>query len=64
MINWHDFGVAFALFLVLEGILPFLNPHGVRRMLEIITGMSDAQLRFAGLTSMLLGLLLLYAVKA
>lgn len=64
MINWHDLGVAFALFLVLEGILPFLNPHGVRRMLEIITGMSDAQLRFAGLTSMLLGLLLLYAVKA
>jgi hypothetical protein len=64
MINWHDLGVALALFLVLEGILPFLNPHGVRRTLAMITGMSDAQLRFAGLTSMLLGLVLLYAMKA
>jgi len=42
MINWHDLGVALALFLVLEGILPFLNPHGVRRTLEMIAGMSDA----------------------
>ncbi len=64
MINWHDLGVAIALFLVLEGVLPFLNPHGVRRTLTMITGMSDAQLRFAGLTSMLLGLVLLYAMKA
>jgi uncharacterized protein YjeT (DUF2065 family) len=64
MINWHDLGVALALFLVLEGILPFLNPNGVRRTLERISGMGDAQLRFAGLTSMLLGLVLLYAIKA
>ncbi len=62
--NWHDLGVALALFLVLEGILPFLSPHGVRRMLETIANMNDTQLRFAGLTSMLLGLVLLYAVKA
>ena len=62
--NWHDLGVALALFLVLEGILPFLTPQGVRRVLETLIGMNDNQLRFAGLTSMLLGLVLLYAVKA
>jgi hypothetical protein len=62
--NWRDLGVAFALFLVLEGILPFLNPQGVRRMLEMISGLNDVQLRFSGITSMLLGLLLLYAVKS
>ena len=62
--NWYDLGVALALFLVLEGILPFLTPQGVRRVLEILIGMNDNQLRFAGLTSMLLGLVLLYAVKA
>lgn len=62
--NWHDLGVALALFLVLEGILPFLSPHAVRRMLEIIANLNDNQLRFAGLSSMLLGLVLLYAVKA
>src|SRR4030065_279655 len=31
MINWHDLGVALALFLVLEGVLPFLSPPGARR---------------------------------
>ena len=62
--NWHDLGVALALFLVLEGMLPFLSPHAVRRMLEIIANLNDNQLRFAGLSSMLLGLVLLYAVKA
>lgn len=61
--NWHDLGLAIALFLVLEGILPFLNPQGVRRMLAMMLSMNDSQLRFAGLTSMLLGLLLLYAVN-
>ena len=62
--NWHDLGVALALFLVLEGILPFLNPNGVRQLLVTIANLSDTQLRFAGLSSMLLGLVLLYAMKA
>jgi uncharacterized protein YjeT (DUF2065 family) len=62
--NWQDLGAAIALFLVLEGIFPFINPQGVRRILELIATMPDAQLRFAGLTSMLLGLLLLYLIKA
>ena len=62
--NWHELGVGLALFLVLEGVLPFLNPHGVRQMLERIGQLNDLQLRFAGLTSMLLGLLLLYGVNA
>ena len=62
--NWHDLGVALALFLVLEGILPFLSPHAVRRILETVANLNDNQLRFAGLSSMLLGLVLLYAVKA
>ncbi len=61
--NWHVLGMAVALFLVMEGILPFLNPHGVRRLLEMVASLSDAQLRFAGLTSMLSGLLLLYAIN-
>lgn len=61
--NWHVLGMAVALFLVMEGILPFLNPHGVRRLLEMLASLSDAQLRFAGLTSMLSGLLLLYAIN-
>lgn len=62
MVRWHDLGVALALFLVIEGMLPFLNPAGLRTALLAMSELNDRQLRFAGLTSMLLGLALLYAV--
>jgi uncharacterized protein len=59
---WQDLGVAFALFLIIEGIVPFVNPAGLRAVLQTINQLGDQQLRFAGFTSMLLGLLLLYIV--
>ncbi|HLQ25906.1 MAG TPA: DUF2065 domain-containing protein [Acidiferrobacterales bacterium] len=59
---WQDLGVAFALFLIIEGVVPFINPAGLRAALQAINQLSDQQLRFAGFTSMLLGLLLLYIV--
>lgn len=61
---WRDLAAALALMLVLEGILPFLNPAGLRRLLAALGELRDAQLRIAGLTSMLLGLVLLYWVRA
>lgn len=51
---------ALALMLVLEGVLPFLAPGIWRETFRKMTEMSDGQLRFIGLTSMLGGLLLLY----
>jgi len=60
---WHELWIATALLLVLEGILPFLNPDGVRRAMIMVSKMDDKQLRFTGLTSMLAGVLLLYLVK-
>ncbi len=54
------FLMAFALMLVLEGLLPFLAPNLWREAFRRITGMSDGQIRFFGLTSMIAGLLLLY----
>lgn len=60
---WHDLGAALGLALVLEGILPFANPAGVRRALALIDQMSDSQLRAAGLSAMLIGLLLLFVVN-
>lgn len=53
---------ALALTLVLEGILPFVAPRFWRDTFRKITEMSDGQLRFAGLTSMILGLLILLVV--
>jgi uncharacterized protein YjeT (DUF2065 family) len=50
---------AVALMLVLEGLLPFLSPSRWRTMFERATRLSDGQIRFFGLSSMLIGLVLL-----
>jgi len=60
---WDTLLIAFALMLVLEGILPFLLPGIWRDTFKKLTEVGDSQVRFIGLTSMLLGLLLLYLVK-
>ncbi|PZP59950.1 MAG: DUF2065 domain-containing protein [Azospira oryzae] len=51
--------LAVGLMLVLEGILPFLAPTLWREAFRKLTEMSDGQIRFIGLSSMLCGLLLL-----
>ena len=53
------FLMAFALMLVLEGVLPFVAPTLWRDTFRRITQMSDGQIRFVGLSSMIVGLLLL-----
>jgi uncharacterized protein YjeT (DUF2065 family) len=53
------FLMALALMLILEGVLPFLAPNLWRETFRKITQMSDGQIRFVGLSSMLVGLLLL-----
>jgi uncharacterized protein YjeT (DUF2065 family) len=52
---------AIALVLILEGVLPFLAPALWREAFRRILQFSDGQIRFFGLTSMLLGLMLLIA---
>jgi uncharacterized protein YjeT (DUF2065 family) len=54
---------AIALMLVIEGVLPFLVPNLWRETFRRLTEMSDGQIRFIGLSSMLAGLLLLYLVR-
>jgi uncharacterized protein YjeT (DUF2065 family) len=54
---------AFGLMLVLEGLLPFVAPKFWRETFRRIIEMADGQLRFFGLTSMLIGLGLLILVK-
>lgn len=60
---WHELGIVLALLLIVEGVFPFLSPEGLRKMLVAMHQLSDSQLRFAGLTSMLLGVVLLYIVN-
>jgi len=51
--------LAFALMLVIEGLMPFLAPRVWRETFRRVIAMSDGQIRFIGLTSMLVGVLLL-----
>jgi hypothetical protein len=60
---WIDFFTALALVFIIEGIMPFCNPAGLRKMFILVSTMEDKKLRFIGLTSMLSGLLLLYLVR-
>jgi uncharacterized protein len=50
---------ALALMLVIEGLLPFFNPGQWRRVFERALRLTDGQIRFAGLSSMLIGIGLL-----
>jgi uncharacterized protein YjeT (DUF2065 family) len=51
---------AFALMLVIEGILPFTAPRVWREAFRKMIEMSDGQIRFAGLVSMMAGLVILF----
>jgi uncharacterized protein YjeT (DUF2065 family) len=55
--------MAVALMLIIEGVLPFLLPAIWRDAFRRLTEMSDGQIRFVGLSSMLAGLLLLFLTK-
>lgn len=61
--NWSDLFSALALVLVIEGIMPFVNPSGTRRTMALISQLGDRPLRTVGLVSMSVGLLLLYIVR-
>ncbi|WHZ11608.1 MAG: Putative inner membrane protein YjeT (clustered with HflC) [Burkholderiaceae bacterium] len=55
-----SFWTALALVLVIEGSLPLLSPAAWRRMFAQILRWRDGQLRFFGLCSIAVGLLLLW----
>ena len=62
-LNFTDLLAALGLLLVLEGIAPFLHPQGVKRALARLLQIEDRELRFAGLGSMLVGIVILFLVR-
>jgi uncharacterized protein len=62
-LNLTDLLAALGLFLVLEGIAPFINPRGVKRALARLLQVEDRELRIAGLGSMLVGVIILFLVR-
>ncbi|PKO91564.1 MAG: DUF2065 domain-containing protein [Betaproteobacteria bacterium HGW-Betaproteobacteria-1] len=55
--------MAFGLMLVLEGVLPLVAPQVWRDTFRRMIELNDGQLRFAGLLSMAIGLLVVLVVK-
>jgi hypothetical protein len=55
---WTTFGLALAMMLVLEGLLPLASPASWREMFRRVTELTDGQIRFFGLASVLAGLAL------
>ncbi|PZN28035.1 MAG: DUF2065 domain-containing protein [Proteobacteria bacterium] len=60
---WSDLLAALALYLVLEGIMPFLNPQWTKRFMSALATMGDRSIRLGGLVSMAAGVVLLYVVR-
>ena len=56
--------MALALLLILEGVLPFLAPNLWRETFRRLTQMNDGQIRFIGLSSMVVGVLLLLWLRS
>lgn len=54
---------ALALVLVIEGLLPFASPARWRHMFMQMLQLSDGQIRFFGMCSVLFGLVLLWLVS-
>ena len=59
-VSVQTFVTALALMLVFEGLLPFVSPASWRSLVRRIGVMTDGQIRFFGMASVLAGLVLLF----
>lgn len=55
--------LAFALMLVIEGLLPFIAPRVWRDTFRRVTELTDGQIRFIGLSSLLIGVVLMTLLR-
>lgn len=51
------------LVLVIEGILPFINPEGYKRAISAMLGVDNERLRIYGMCSMIAGVVLLTLIR-
>jgi len=63
-LDWTDLFGALAIVCILEGILPFINPARMKRVLAQLAAMDERKLRIGGLFSMVVGLTILYLVRS
>jgi len=61
---WQDILTAFALYLIIEGMIPFVSPANFRKTVARIATLGDNNLRMAGFAAMVAGLVMLYVVRS
>ena len=62
-INFSDLLAALALVFVIEGLMPTINPEGIRKVFSMASQMDNQSLRVLGIGSMIFGVILLYIVR-
>jgi uncharacterized protein YjeT (DUF2065 family) len=63
-VAWSDLLAGFALYLVIEGLFPFVAPRRWRAALDQLGRLEDHQLRSIGLGVVIAGLALLFVVRS
>jgi len=61
--DWNDLLAALALVLIIEGIMPFASPKGVRHACAMFARLDDRYLRMVGLACMAIGAAALYFLR-
>ncbi len=63
-LDWSDLLAALAIVCIIEGVMPFINPSGMKRLLAKLAALEERELRLGGLFSMLIGLAILFLVRS
>jgi uncharacterized protein YjeT (DUF2065 family) len=63
-VDWQDFGTAFALMMIFEGISPFIMPARMRKLAVLVQQANDSSIRAIAAVSMICGLLLLFWLRS
>jgi len=63
MSEWQALAAGFAFYLILEGLMPFFNPGGFKRVALMMMELSEDQLRKFGGVMMVVGVILLFLIR-
>ena len=63
MSEWQALIAGFGFYLLLEGLMPFLNPGGFKKVLSMMQDLPDQQIRRLGALMLVVGIILLFSIK-
>jgi uncharacterized protein YjeT (DUF2065 family) len=64
MLDWTDLIAALAIVCIIEGVMPFINPSGMKRFLSRVSSLDEREMRIAGFVSMAIGVTILFLVRS